>query len=346
MLSSVQPSVVYFSGKVPNSIFSYLSRKNADVEQFFELSDLPAELLRDPTCWLDAKQVETFLAAVEREYGAVSSENSLITDVGLQCHELRSWGVLDSVLKMMSDPQDIFGQPQRILSYFISPAPPVANVQRTSESISFDLPLAPEEYPYFSEYLKAAFEGLPQYASKEMALVNWSQTRMQINWNRSQSSFFDGENADVNMKPEFMRALLKTLEDSQIELEQQKKHLLVKEKEVNLLKARLLEMEVGQKRSLESTLTGGQAELMKSQCFRMIDYLGRAQQLVTLLVKQDRMDRQVQEAMRRVDWNKITSSLPEIRESLTAKPLPSPLANEQKPLTIERDSSIDLTPPN
>jgi hypothetical protein len=247
---------------------------------------------------------------------------------------------------MMSDPQDIYGQPQRVLSYFISPAPPVANVQRTSESISFDLPLAPEEYPYFSEYLKAAFEGLPQYASKEMALVGWSQTRMQINWNRSQVSLFDAEGSDVNMKPEFMRALLKTLEDSQIELEQQKKHLLVKEKEVNLLKAKLLELEVGRKQNSELNLTGGQAELIKAQCFRLIDYLGRAQQLVTLLVKQDRMDRQVKEAMRRVDWEKITSSVPEIRASLSVKESSSPQVREHKPLTSEGRNSIELTPPN
>jgi len=346
VFSSVQPRVVYFSGKVPNSIYSYLARKNVDFEGFFELSDLPAELLRDPTCWLDAKQVETFLASVEREFGGISTEHSLITDVGLQCHELRSWGVLDSVLKMMSDPQDIFGQPQRILSYFISPAPPVANVQRTSESISFDLPLAPEEYPYFSEYLKAAFEGLPQYASKEMALVGWTQTRMQINWDRSQASLFESERADVNMKPEFMRALLKTLEDSQIELEQQKKHSLVKEKEVNLLKAKLLELEIAHKRGAELSLTDGQAELIKSQCFRLIDYLGRAQQLVTLLVKQDRMDRQVQEAMRRVDWQKVMASIPEIRESLAAKVPSSTQVNEHKPLTIESEQSIELTPPN
>ena len=108
----------------------------------------------------------------------------------------------------------------------------------------------------------------------------------------------------------------------------------------------MLEKEMGQKRGAESKLTGGQNELVKSQCFRLIDYLGRAQQLVTLLVKQDRMDRQVQEAMRRVDWSKITSSIPEIRESLSAKPQPLPLVNEHKPLTMESEKSIDLTPPN
>ena len=38
---------------------------------------------------------------------------------------------------------------------------------------------------------------------------------------------------------------------------------------------------------------------------KLSDYLVRSQQLVTLLVGQDRMNRQVQEAMRRVDWEYI-----------------------------------------
>lgn len=38
---------------------------------------------------------------------------------------------------------------------------------------------------------------------------------------------------------------------------------------------------------------------------RLSDYLVRSQQLVTLLVGQDRLNRQVQEAMRRVDWDYV-----------------------------------------
>jgi hypothetical protein len=38
---------------------------------------------------------------------------------------------------------------------------------------------------------------------------------------------------------------------------------------------------------------------------RMSDYLVRSQQLVTLLIGQDRLDRQVTEAMKRVDWDYV-----------------------------------------
>ncbi|MEO0336486.1 MAG: hypothetical protein AAF202_08830, partial [Pseudomonadota bacterium] len=67
---------MYFSGKVPNSVFSYLSRKSADLERLYEVTELPVELIKDPTCWLDAKLVETFLQQVEAEFGHLSPENS------------------------------------------------------------------------------------------------------------------------------------------------------------------------------------------------------------------------------------------------------------------------------
>ena len=62
----------------------------------------------------------------ETDYGrGTHNEESLITAVGHQCKDLRAWGVLDSVIKMMQKPQDLFLQPHRLLSYFVSPAPPV-----------------------------------------------------------------------------------------------------------------------------------------------------------------------------------------------------------------------------
>jgi hypothetical protein len=44
---------------------------------------------------------------------------------------------------------------------------------------------------------------------------------------------------------------------------------------------------------------------VRGQLMKLTDYLVRSQQLVTLLIGQDRVNRQVQEAMRRVDWEYI-----------------------------------------
>ncbi len=52
----------------------------------------------------------------------------------------------------------------------------------------------------------------------------------------------------------------------------------------------------------------------RGQMMRMSDYLVRSQQLVTLLIGQDRLDRQVQEAMRRVDWDYVKSQSSQVAQ--------------------------------
>jgi len=130
-----------FSGKITNSFLVYLDKHGVDSEKLFELTDLPTEFLREPSCWIPAQDVEKFVASMDREFGSIFHDN-LPKLVGHECHELRSWGVLDSVIKMMQKPQDLFLQPHRFLSYFVSPAPPVGNVVREEEAISFDLPIS------------------------------------------------------------------------------------------------------------------------------------------------------------------------------------------------------------
>lgn len=56
---------------------------------------------------------------MDREFGPTFNEG-LAKLVGHECHELRAWGVLDSVIKMMQKPQDLFLQPHRFLSLFPS----------------------------------------------------------------------------------------------------------------------------------------------------------------------------------------------------------------------------------
>ncbi len=255
--------------------------------------------------------MERFLEIIDKEYGYLSQDTPLLIAIGHSCSELRSWGVLDSVLKMMQDPQDVFGHPQRFLSYFISPAPPVANVTRSKDSVGFDLPLSPEEYPYFTDFLKASFEGMPQYTGKQQAIVTWKATRLEISWNMAQENLFEKNTEEVNIKPELIRSLIQYLEEAQTELEQKKKELIEKDKMIEELKENKGSSEIHTNIEQQVML-----ENMRSQFYRLFDYMGRASQLVTLLVKQDRKDRQVQEAMRRVDWENITQSLPELRSNI------------------------------
>src|SRR5690606_20860210 len=49
-----------------------------------------------------------------------------------------------------------------------------------------------------------------------------------------------------------------------------------------------------------------------SNMMRINDYFIRAQQLITILIGQDRLTPSVQEAMRRMDWNIVQKDFPEI----------------------------------
>jgi hypothetical protein len=52
----------------------------------------------------------------------------------------------------------------------------------------------------------------------------------------------------------------------------------------------------------------------RGHMMRLSDYLVRSQQLVTLLIGQGRQDRQVTEAMKRVDWDYVKSQSSQVAQ--------------------------------
>ena len=226
---------MYFSGKVTHSVLSYLMQSGADLDEIYNLTDLSANFLRDPSYWLAADQVEKFLSEIQNTYAPSFSVGDLCETAGHQGYALCSWGVLDSVLKMMTSPQDIFTQPQRFISYFISPAPPVGHLKLDLESVYFELPISYEEYPFFGSYLKAALESLPQFMQKPMAHVEWKKNKIKVHWeDRQQKLIKDG---DKQLKPEFVQNLLSTIEKTERELEKKNRELQERESEVRKLRS-------------------------------------------------------------------------------------------------------------
>ena len=89
---------------------TYLSRQGEDYSSLLDSLSATEEFLRDTNCWMRAQEMENLLEQVTR-LPLRDSEENILQKVGHSGPQLRSWGVLDSVLRMMPRPQEIFAQP-------------------------------------------------------------------------------------------------------------------------------------------------------------------------------------------------------------------------------------------
>ncbi|MBY0385968.1 hypothetical protein K2X05_12485, partial [bacterium] len=96
------------SCKVSNSVLTFLDRQGRDLSSLFQAVDVPEEFLRDPACWLEAEKMENLLKEIDQQFTDIPDE--YVLEVGRQNEQLRAWGVLDSVLKMVESPLDIYCQ--------------------------------------------------------------------------------------------------------------------------------------------------------------------------------------------------------------------------------------------
>lgn len=295
-----------FSAKITNSIINFLEEKGHQLDSLYDCCDIQIEFLKDPTFWLEAGIVEHFLAKAEEIYGTSLEGVDLLSGAGHSCYTLKSWGVLDSVLKMMQRPQDIYEQPGRIISYFVTPAPPIGHFVKSEHEVCFELPIFSQEFPLVTEYLRSALEALPAYVGKTMSHVTWEENKISISYVNSQAALFDNINEKNHISPELFQSMISTIEQSQLELQRKNEDLQQKEQEIKLLKTNLDNItKITSKNSLGNGSLSESKDEIKVNVLRLNDYLARAQQLITMLVGQGRKDTQVQRAMKRVNWDSV-----------------------------------------
>lgn len=306
---------MYFSGKISNSIINFLDKSGVDVDSIYELTDLSLEFVKDSSSWLEAKKLEEFMHQIELKFSSLVEDESFYTKIGSNCYELKSWGVLDSVLRMVQRPEDIYSQPQRFISYFVSPAPPIGNVQKIDEGISFELPISSQEFPHVAEYLTAALCSLPQFVGKPPAHVNWDQTQIQITWNKKQADLLTETDLRPHHSPELVQSLIHNFEVLQKQNDKLKKDLTKITEENYQLKAEL-DLLLQAPRNIDALAEkkgiyfkpqyAQPIDQLKSHFLKLNDYFSRASQLVVLLVGQGRKDQQVKKAMKKVNWDSIS----------------------------------------
>jgi hypothetical protein len=325
---------VHFSCKITHAILTHLESEKVDLSAYFSETEIPWELLRDSSYWMRAPDMEAFL---ER----LSLRTETLIRAGHRTPKNRVWGVLDSVLRMMPQPQEIFQQPEKFLSYFISPEPPIENLERFEAGLSFDIPLPAEQYPLVTTYLKAAFESLPVYVGQSEAHCEWTDIHFKITWPVSQQSILTEENSERNISPQLMQDVIRQLQQSGRELEEKNRELQRRNEELLRLAQKANQQSIDEEPEAREVLQQdfSQFEFMKKPVHqvaqnlsRLHDYMVRAHQLVTLLTAGQKQSPGIKEAFHRVDWEIVKNQYPQlILESLeTLKKINKPESrNEQ-----------------
>ncbi len=313
-----------FSCKISNAFIKYLENRNEDLSFIYDSADFPIDLIQDPSAWMSAPDLE-FLISKIVNHPFKERPLDLVKDVGHQTPDLHAWGVLDSVLKMISHPREVFIQPDRFISYFISPEPPIENLVRTSHSIAFDLPLIAEQYPLVSKYLMSAFEALPLYTGKSLGQCSWQHIHVKINWPSESETLVKNDAVTTHLSPMFLQNIIEELQTNQKNLEEKNRELM--QKNVQLLSA---QKELNKNNPVPSTdieqiqlriIVNNDLDLnqISQNLARLHDYMVRAQQLITMLTGQIKMNSGIKEIMRRIDWDHVKSQYPvTILESMEA----------------------------
>jgi signal transduction histidine kinase len=352
---------VQVSSKVSYSVLVFLERQGVQLESFFENLDTPVELFRDPSCWIPIDKMEEFLKALTN-FTHQPQAFQFLREVGQKNHELRAWGVLDSVLKMVESPKDIFLQPERFLSYFLTPHPELQVTRLEGNQILVSLQRPPQAH-YVHSYLVGAIEGLPTYTGRPQALIeNLDTTTFKMTWFDDQQSLFDEqESKRRQFHPEIVHSVLESIKQQHIHQTENPGQSLEEEKKVaNEAFEKMVSHEVEKRlgdwlermHNLDETIFK-----IKNDFFKMYDYFTRAQQIITLVTPTARKA-SVREAMRRVDWDYVQKEFPRlvegacdsilsIKDQINTRPEPVELDPvDKKPTDINQliDSVVESLP--
>lgn len=281
-----------------------------DVVRLLNQAGLSFELCNHADAWIAAENLENFLRLF-KEQASDQKDMSLVETVGHQALDLKAWGVLDSVLKMIRSPKDIYHNPQRFLSYFIFPAPPIKKLESSETSMRFEVPFFFEEYPHIYSYLKSCFEVVATFLGEPSANVIWEDNRIQIDWSNKQNLLLEQES--YNLNPELIKNIIETIEHSQLEIQALQAELAQKNLELERYQ------EIKNFDQSQTCWTSHDKKWFEDQVTKLQDYFLRAQQMVTILAGSEKKSKFVKEAMKKVHWNNVPELFPETVEKLKSR---------------------------
>lgn len=294
------------------------------MESLYDGFDWSIGFLRDPGQWLEADKLESVLGTLEEiERGLHLHEGSgdYFTRLGHESPRLKAWGALDSVLRILPHPRELYAQPERFLGQFVSPMSPPRFFERSESRVSFRFDFPVDRFPRSARFLKAVLEALPEFigsgrAHAPHAHVEWIGDRVLIDWSDRQVGFEATPQSGLTepvLSPELARTILADLASSQREVEVARAR--VKELEQQLLQAsaqpsvQAPQARVGAMAESSSLAPAAPSEerlrAALHEVYRFSDYFARAQQMVTLLSRPGVRAPEIETLHRRLAWEKV-----------------------------------------
>lgn len=306
------------SAKITKSVYMHLEGSGVVAGDYLEQSGLSAHMALDSEMWLPSEKVELFLDLVSRDFPDFYPK-----EAALNANELRSWGLLDQVLRIMQSPSEIYEHPQKFLSYFIRPNLNFEWLERKDKISNFKISLSTDEMPLVTDYLTGALEVVAKYAGGGSSHVSWVDQSISIDWSKKQDSFFEAQEEPVNFKPEIYKEAVAIIQKQQTEI-------------------------TAFKAAMESN-TGGECldvdvVALLEDLKVLSDYFLRSRQLISLLKAESGKKKWFKEAVKRLNWDELqglhTQKIEEIKAKLTdqpysPRPIPSVAKGEQIGLSLD-----------
>lgn len=177
------------SCKLSNTAISFLVSEGLDATEFVLELPWSESLLTDPGQTLPAEEMELFFTHFVRWFEQkkqMSTSSSFLQEVGHRSIKLRTWGILDSVLRMMPDVHEVWMRPSKLLGHFIDPEPIVTQIEKQRQQISFNVVGMCEQYPLSCRVLQGSLEVIPLYMGAEKARCYREDTRFIFDWGTRQ----------------------------------------------------------------------------------------------------------------------------------------------------------------
>jgi predicted RNase H-like nuclease (RuvC/YqgF family) len=163
---------------------------------------------------------------------------------------------------------------------------------------------------------------LPVFSGQESATCRWEGVRLSVEWGSLQKNIFESDPGH-QISPELMRSVVAQLEKHQQELEHKNADLEARNEQLRKAYSEL-EDELKNKMTFTSAADAPMVSAipnldfiesssiieLRSQISRLGDYMIRAQQLMTILIGNQRVAPQVVSALKKTNWEFVKTEFP------------------------------------